>query len=130
MCRFLAHAQLSRAAEEKADLLIVHHGMFWGGVKPITAAAYTRLRMLIENDIAVYSSHLPLDRHPEFGNNVLLSRELGLNPSGEFAWFKGSAIGLTGETSISTRDLVRPCASFAQRHGGDAICYRSLPTIA
>lgn len=120
-CVDFSSRAVARAVEEKADLLIVHHGMFWGGVKPITAASYARMRMLIESDIAVYSSHLPLDRHPEFGNNVLLSRELGLESSGEFAWFKGSAIGLTGEASVSTRELLRRARSFAQRHGGDAI---------
>jgi dinuclear metal center YbgI/SA1388 family protein len=109
------------AVEEKADLLIVHHGMFWGGVRPITAAAYARMRMLMENDIAVYSSHLPLDRHPEFGNNTLLSRELGLESSGEFAWFKGIAIGLTGESNVPTEELLRRARGFARRHGGDAI---------
>jgi dinuclear metal center YbgI/SA1388 family protein len=120
-CVDFSSRAVARAAEEKADLLIVHHGMFWSGVKPITAGSYARMRMLIENGIAVYSSHLPLDGHPEFGNNVLLSRELGLESSGEFAWFKGFAIGLTGEANVSTRELLRRARSFAQRHGGDAI---------
>lgn len=109
------------AIEQKADLLIVHHGMFWNGVRPITSAAYTRMRTLIENDVAVYSSHLPLDRHPEFGNNMLLSRQLGLDPSGEFAWFKGSAIGLSGEANVPTQELLQRAADFARKHGGDAI---------
>lgn len=112
---------VSRAIEEKADLLIVHHGMFWSGVRPVTATAYTRMRMLIQNDVAVYSSHLPLDCHPEFGNNLLLSREFGLESSGEFAWFKGTAIGLSGESSIPTEELLRRARAFARRHGGDAI---------
>ena len=109
------------ALEQKADFLILHHGMFWGGLKPITASAYTRMRLLIENNVAVYSSHLPLDRHPVFGNNVLLSQELGLKPSGDFAWFKGIAIGLTGEADLATDDLLERSKSFARKHGGDAI---------
>src|SRR6476619_5231444 len=94
------------AIEQKADFLILHHGMFWNGLKPVTGSAYSRTRALIENNIAVYSSHLPLDKHPEFGNNVLLSKELGVEPSGEFAQVKGLAIGLTGEADVATRVLV------------------------
>ncbi len=109
------------AIKQKADLLILHHGMFWSGLKPITASAYVRMRLLIENNVAVYSSHLPLDRHPQFGNNVLLSHELGLKPSGDFASFKGIAIGLSGETDLATTDLVERSRVFAQKHGGDAI---------
>lgn len=109
------------AIEQKADFLILHHGMFWGGLKPITASAYARMRLLIDNNIAVYSSHLPLDRHPEFGNNVLLSQELGLVPSGDFAWYKGIAIGLKGETDIATSDLVERARAFAKKHDGDVI---------
>src|SRR3954466_5033072 len=54
-----------------ANLLIVHHGMFWGGVSRLTGPSYRRIQRLLENDIAIYSSHLPLDRHSTFGNNVL-----------------------------------------------------------
>ena len=50
---------VSQAIAEKANLLIVHHGMFWSGVRPVVGAAYTRLRMLLDNDVAVYASHLP-----------------------------------------------------------------------
>jgi putative NIF3 family GTP cyclohydrolase 1 type 2 len=95
------------AVREKANLIVLHHGMFWSGLRPITAAYYSRLKMLIDNDIAVYSSHLPLDRHPQFGNNVLLSRVLGLVPSGEFAWTKGIAIGVRGEADIATSELLQ-----------------------
>jgi dinuclear metal center YbgI/SA1388 family protein len=112
---------VSEAVREHANLIVLHHGMFWSGLKPITAAAYERLRMLIDNDIAVYSSHLPLDRHPQFGNNVLLSRELGLIPSAEFAWTRGIAIGVSGESDIPTAELVERAKAFARRHGGDAI---------
>src|SRR5688500_13617727 len=53
-----------------ANLLVVHHGMFWSGAERLVDAPYRRMRFLIEHDIAVYSSHLPLDRHPSVGNNV------------------------------------------------------------
>jgi dinuclear metal center YbgI/SA1388 family protein len=109
------------AIEAQADLLILHHGMFWPGLKPITGVAYSRLQSLIANNIAVYSSHLPLDRHPVYGNNVLLSKHLGLVPSGEFAWFKDNAIGVSGESDIGTNELVELARKFARSHGGDVV---------
>lgn len=118
---------VSRAVEEKANLLIVHHGMFWGGTRPITGATYTRLRMLVDNDIAVYASHLPLDRHAIFGNNVLLSHELGLLPSGEFAQYKGLSIGVMGEASAATADIVEKSREFARRHGGEVVATPFAP---
>lgn len=109
------------AIEANVDLLILHHGMFWPGLKPITGVAFSRLQSLIANNIAVYSSHLPLDRHPIYGNNVLLSKHLGLVPSGEFAWFKDNAIGVSGESDISTHKLVELARTFARSHGGDVV---------
>jgi len=112
---------VSRAIDEKADLLLVHHGMFWSGIRPVVGAAYGRLRMLMDNDMAVYSSHLPLDRHALFGNNVLLSRLLGLEPLGEFASYKGVSIGARGESDLLTADIVERARRFARVHGGDAV---------
>lgn len=112
---------VTRAVEEKADLLLVHHGMFWAGTKPITGPTYQRLRMLLDNDIAVYASHLPLDKHEQFGNNVLLSRELGLNASGQFARYKDIAIGVRGDSDVATADILAKARRFARKHGGDAI---------
>ena len=101
------------------NLLLVHHGMFWGGLEPITGSHYKRVRMLIEADIAVYASHLPLDRHPTLGNNVLLAKELGLQPSGPFARFQDTFIGLHGEADIETAAIVTSARRFARIHGGD-----------
>ena len=112
---------VNQAIEEKADFLILHHGMFWGGLRPITDTTYSKIRLLIENNVAVYSSHIPLDRHPQFGNNVLLSRKLGLEPSGDFAMYKGIPIGVRGESDLSTSDLVDRCRVFARKHGGDVV---------
>ncbi|MEO5590873.1 MAG: Nif3-like dinuclear metal center hexameric protein [Gemmatimonadaceae bacterium] len=114
-------AAISGAIEQRADTLLVHHGMFWAGLKPYRGAAYRRLKQLIDNDIAVYSSHLPLDRHPVFGNNVLLCQQLGLDPSGEFASFKDSPIGLSGESDIATSELFKRVQSFASTHLGVAV---------
>jgi dinuclear metal center YbgI/SA1388 family protein len=109
------------AASAGADLLLVHHGMFWSGAQPVTGVSYNRLRTLFGKDIAVYSSHLPLDRHPQFGNNVLLSEQLRLKPSGEFASFKGKSIGVRGEADVATAELVERARAFANQHGGAAV---------
>jgi dinuclear metal center YbgI/SA1388 family protein len=75
---------IERTAEEGANLLIVHHGLFWTDPLPITGRTYRRLRALIDGDIALYSAHLPLDVHPLFGNNPLFGRALGLAIEGRF----------------------------------------------
>lgn len=103
-----------------ADLLVVHHGAFWGGVQPVRGAWYDRLRLLLGHDIAVYSSHLPLDLHPELGNNVLLARQLGLEPAGGFGRFQTVTIGVRGETDLPTTDLLERIAAFSREHGGSA----------
>lgn len=105
------------AIESQANLLIVHHGMFWGGLGPYTGPAYRTLKMLIENDIAVYSSHLPLDRHPRLGNNALLATRLGLKPTGSFARFQEIFIGVRGETDIETASLTARAKDFAKSYG-------------
>jgi len=118
------------AIENRANFLIVHHGMFWGGVGPFSGPSYSTLQMLMENDIAVYSSHLPLDRHPTLGNNALLAAELGLTPTGSFARFQDIFIGMSGESDIETASLVtrapdssagKACDSL----GGVSSCNRS-----
>jgi dinuclear metal center YbgI/SA1388 family protein len=109
------------AIAENANLLLVHHGMFWAGAKPITGAHFKRLKLLIQNDIAVYSSHLPLDCHAIFGNNVLLSRTLGLEADGEFAHFKGSAIGVRGYADVPTSEIVKRAQDFARANGGEVV---------
>jgi dinuclear metal center YbgI/SA1388 family protein len=105
------------AVENKANFLIVHHGMFWGGLAPLSGASYRTLRILIENDIAVYSSHLPLDRHPTLGNNALLAAALGLAPTGLFARFGDISIGVSGESDIETASLTTRARDFAKSYG-------------
>ena len=109
------------AARMTADMLLVHHGMFWGGARPLTGAAYEQIAALVGNDIAVYSSHLPLDVHPEVGNNVLLARQLGLEPSGGFARFKAIEVGVSGASDLSTSALADRARLFARGLGGDAV---------
>jgi dinuclear metal center YbgI/SA1388 family protein len=110
---------INGALAAKANLLVVHHGMFWDGPGHIKGHPYRRLRLLIENDIAVYSSHLPLDRHPKLGNNALLAKELGLRPSTTFAEFEGISIGVSGHSEIETATLIERAREFAMSYGGD-----------
>ena len=107
------------AIAKSANLLVVHHGMFWEGSKHLTGPLYNRLRLLLKNDIAVYSSHLPLDRHPTLGNNVLLARQLGLDPSGAFARFEDIAIGVSGESDLETAALAERTRRFANSYASE-----------
>jgi len=107
------------AVATNSNFLLVHHGMYWGGLEKLTGAAYRRVQKLIESDIAVYASHLPLDRHPTLGNNVLLARELGLEPTGGFARFENFFIGVSGESDIETSVLARRARQFAAAQDGD-----------
>jgi dinuclear metal center YbgI/SA1388 family protein len=66
-----------RAVEHDADLVLVHHGLFWGSAGPIDRQLKRRLQLLFESDIALAAYHLPLDAHPEVGNNALLAQALG-----------------------------------------------------
>ena len=101
-----SEATITAAVERGCDLLLVHHGLFWAGNRPVTGARYRRLRALITADVAVYGAHLPLDVHPEVGNNVLLARALDLEPSGTFARHEGRDIGVIASCDRPRADLV------------------------
>ena len=98
---------LTEAAKQDVDLLLVHHGMFWPGLQSVTGALRRQLKLAFENDIALYSAHLPLDLHPQVGNNVQLARSLGLRPTTPFFEEKGQLIGLKSRASISRGQLLR-----------------------
>ncbi len=114
-------AAINGAIDSGARLLLVHHGMFWGSPQPIVGHRYARIRALIEHDIAVYSAHLPLDVHPELGNNALLAAKLGLEPSGGFASFQGRSIGLSGRADVPTRMLVDRVTELSKEFGGTLV---------
>ncbi len=88
---------IERAVKGNADMLIVHHGMIWGGLNYITGIHYKRLKALIESGLNLYAAHLPLDAHPEVGNNTQLLKLLGLEPKGPFGEYKGISIGFWSE---------------------------------
>lgn len=106
------------AVAASAHMLLIHHGMFWVGIQPITGVVYERYAALVANDIAVYSSHLPLDLHPEVGNNALLARRLGLVPTSSFARYKTIEVGLSGVADMSTAELVNKASDLAREGGG------------
>lgn len=110
---------IKKTIEEGANYLLVHHGMFWGGLRHIRGPYFDRLAMLFAHDVALYSSHLPLDRHARFGNNVLLAAAIGLTPGGEFARFRGNPIGVWGESNTTTRTLVERMQAFSRANGGE-----------
>jgi dinuclear metal center YbgI/SA1388 family protein len=89
-------------------LLLVHHGLFWDGNVPLTGRRYRRIVALLDHDIAVYAAHIPLDVHPEVGNNAVLAERLGIQVQGWFGNYRGHPIGVWGEapTSLSTRESV------------------------
>src|ERR671918_2719150 len=78
------------------SLLVVHHGLLWDGNVPVTGRRYRRISILLENDVALYAAHIPLDLHPEVGNNVVLADRLGIEVEGWFGDYKGSPIGVWG----------------------------------
>lgn len=98
---------LEAAAQSGADLLIVHHGIFWSGLKPISGSLARKLRMALQNNIALYSAHLPLDLHEEIGNNALLIRALGIEDSEPFFEERGSLLGRAANAEMPIAELVK-----------------------
>ena len=103
-------ATVRQAIDAGADLMIVHHGLFWGPSHPWIGKRYELMKLLLQNNLAVYSSHLPLDAHPKLGNNALLARAIGLRELKPFFIEKGQAIGLQGKLDVTRRDLTRRLA--------------------
>ena len=99
-------AVIEEAVSVGADLLIVHHGLFWQGAQRITAGVYKKLNAAMSNNLAVYSSHLPLDIHPKLGNNAVLAEKIGLESPEPFFDWKGIQLGLVGDWSKSWEQLV------------------------
>jgi dinuclear metal center YbgI/SA1388 family protein len=87
------------------DLLLVHHGLFWDGNRPITGRRYQKVKPLLEADVAVYAAHLPLDVHEEVGNNVQLLRALGIEPVGRFGVHRGAELGWWGSVQLKREVL-------------------------
>lgn len=98
-------ATVRMAVQAGANLLLVHHGLFWSAQHPWTGPRYELVKLLLEHDLAVYSSHLPLDAHPKHGNNVQLARALGLGSLQPFFTAKGQTIGMQARAALSRTEL-------------------------
>lgn len=97
---------IEQAVAQKADLLVVHHGLFWQGVRKMTGGHYRKLKQAFDGGLAIYSCHIPLDVHPRLGNNAILARKLGLDVSGSFLDWKGIELGIFGEWQGSWDTLI------------------------
>lgn len=100
-----AERTIREAGSRGCDFLIVHHGLFWDGNVPLTGRRYRKVSALLRAEIALYSSHLPLDVHPEVGNNAVLARALGIEIRGGFGSYKGVDIGVRGDLAITREAL-------------------------
>ena len=95
------------AVSKKIDFIITHHGLFWTPPIPLTGPAYEKTKLCIDNNLAVYGSHLPLDCHPEIGNNAILAQKLQLEPIASFLPYEGVDIGLITENNQPRKDLAK-----------------------
>ena len=98
---------LTEAGKKNVDFLIVHHGLFWPGLQPIQGALRRQVRIAFENDVALYSAHLPLDIHARIGNNAQLVAALGLKSAQPFLQEKGQPVGLKVRASLLRSELIR-----------------------
>ena len=95
-----------KAISAGTDLLIVHHGMFWHGAQRVVASQYEKLKLAMDANMAVYSAHVPLDIHKEWGNNALLCEGIGMMNTEKFHLWKGEFLGLKEEVDLSLDMLV------------------------
>jgi dinuclear metal center YbgI/SA1388 family protein len=110
-------------------LLLVHHGLFWDGNRPVTGRRYRRLAALLAHDVAVYSAHIPLDVHPEVGNNAVLARQLGLVDQSPFDTYKGIDMGVQGRLpGAVTREAL--AARLGRMLGGEPRLIGGGPPVA
>ncbi|HEX5387196.1 MAG TPA: Nif3-like dinuclear metal center hexameric protein [Gemmatimonadales bacterium] len=126
VARIVAAVDASLEAIEGAEnatgptLLIVHHGLFWNGSIPLTGRRLRRVRALLERDMALYSAHIPLDVHPDVGNNVVLASQLGIGIEGWWGEHGGIPIGVWGRPPAALDDRDRLVAELNRLLGTSA----------
>ena len=123
-----------KAIAAGADLLIVHHGMFWHGAQSVVGAQYEKLKLALDANLAVYSAHIPLDIHKKWGNNILLAESIGMDAPEAFHPWKGELLGLRQKMDISLDELIKRVeqAVGADVHfcnGGNAGCVGMVGVI-
>ncbi|MBR1918207.1 MAG: Nif3-like dinuclear metal center hexameric protein [Spirochaetales bacterium] len=94
-------ATIDRAVENGADMLFVHHGLFWGHPLAIRGSHFNRVKKLLDNDVVLFACHLPLDAHPALGNNAQMALALGIREYDPFASYKGRSIGYKGRLPMA-----------------------------
>jgi dinuclear metal center YbgI/SA1388 family protein len=112
-------AVFEKAVSSGCQMVVVHHGMIWEGIKYVTGNDYQRIKYLIDNNLAVYAAHLPLDMHPKHGNNIKLAKMLGLKHLEGFGEYKGSKIGFVGDYSGTLENVKK----IMQDNGMDTNCW-------
>lgn len=122
-------ATVRQAIQLKADLLLVHHGLFWGSVLPWTGKRYELLQTLLQGNLAIYSAHLPLDAHPRLGNNARICDAMGWKRRHPFFQEKGRDIGFQVRVRISRAELENRLAKVLGRTpltipAGPVLCQR------
>jgi dinuclear metal center YbgI/SA1388 family protein len=122
-------ATVRLAISAKADLLLVHHGLFWGPSHPWTGKRYELMSCLLEHNLAVYSSHLPLDAHAKVGNNAQLCSALGFSKLRPFLFRNGQSIGFRTQANISRAELASRLRQATSANplvipGGPELCQR------
>ncbi len=115
---------IQMASESGVDFLIVHHGLFWPGLRPVTGSLYRGLKHAFNHNLALYSAHLPLDLHPKVGNNALLAAAIGLGEPTPFLELKGAPAGLLAESALR-RDELR--SRLEESLGGPVRCIGTGP---
>lgn len=93
------HESIVKSSDAGCNLLIVHHGLFWGKQELIKSHYFKRIRSLVIADMALYAVHLPLDAHPEVGHNIEIARKIGLSNIEPFAQYYGKPIGMKGKVN-------------------------------
>lgn len=112
------------AVEREVDFLIVHHGLFWPGLRAVTGPLYQALKLAFTHNLALYGAHLPLDFHAKVGNNTLLAAALGLGETTPFLELKGQPTGLLVETVLRRDELL---SRLEESLGGPVRCIGTGP---
>ncbi|MEJ6570972.1 MAG: Nif3-like dinuclear metal center hexameric protein [Akkermansiaceae bacterium] len=94
-----------KAIAMDADLLLVHHGMFWQGAQRVTGAVYKKMKMALDAGMALYSAHIPLDIHPVWGNNAQLATKIGMSDTESFFDWKGIKLGVSQNMDLTLEEL-------------------------
>ena len=97
---------IRKAINSGADMLVVHHGLFWHGVQKLVGAQYEKFSEAINANLAIYSAHIPLDVHPTQGNNALLAKAIGMDSTESYHDWKGIQLGLKQKLDVDFDELI------------------------